>query len=167
MLFWGHTYAYWKEKLFGTMLSILSFFILIIWVKPEYATYKELIKEFPTIGMCVFGFLLTFLGIILQGDSPTIEWMKNNEKLYPSFIKKNKSVVVFSLILSIYSYFLGYLHFSENSFSFFGKSFTLFVVNNLSTIKIVMVSAFISMLIKYIYDTWVFIKIFYLLIKKN
>lgn len=154
----GKTIRFYLEKYGGSLLSIIIFCIFFLWIKPEYSTYKELIKEFPTLGMCAFGFLLTFLGIILQGDSETINWFRSRTILYKRFIKSNKNIVVMSLILSLYCYIIGYIDFKFNVelYSECIKIYELFTV-----------SLFISLAIKFIVDFWIFIRVFYLLIKKD
>ena len=73
--------------------------------------YLPFIAEFPTVGMCAFGFLLTFLGIILQGNSETIQWLMSKTNIYNRFILFNKRIVIVSFILSLYSYIIGYVDF--------------------------------------------------------
>ena len=72
MRVFGKTTSYWLEKCGGTLCGGFVFILFFTIIKPEYYSYKELIKEFPSIGMCAFGFMLTFLGIILQGDKNEI-----------------------------------------------------------------------------------------------
>ena len=99
MFMFGKKPAYWKEQFGGIILGfILS--VLVFVSSPELSKWKEFIKEIPNIGMCTFGFLLTFLGIILQGGSDTIEWMKSRKDLFPRFIAFNKRIVILSIILS-------------------------------------------------------------------
>ena len=89
MQVFGKTISYWYEKYGGTLYGCLVFILFLFIIKPEFYSYKELIQEFPSIGMCAFGFMLTFLGIILQGDSSTIKYMKSRKTLYDKFIFYN------------------------------------------------------------------------------
>ena len=93
MRVFGKTISYWHEKYGGTLYGVLAFKLFLVVIKPEYYSYKELIQEFPSIGMCAFGFMLTFLGIILQGDSSTIQYMKSRQVLYDKFIAYNKIIL--------------------------------------------------------------------------
>ena len=108
MRVFGKTISFWCEKYGGTLCGCFVFVLFLFIIKPEYYSYKKLIQEFPSIGMCAFGFMLTFLGIILQGDSSTIKYMKSRQILYDKFIAYNKIVVIMSLIISFYSYIIGY-----------------------------------------------------------
>lgn len=153
----GYTISYIVERFGGTLLFIITMCLCLFWLKPNFSTFKELIKEFPTLGMCAFGFLLTFLGIILQGNSDTINWFRSRTTLYERFIKSNKNIVVMSLILSLYCYIIGYIDFQVNS------EYLRFI----EIFELIGVSLFISLSIKFIFDFWTFIKVFYLLIKKD
>jgi len=156
----GKKIAYIKEQYFGLILGfIVSVFVFLI--NPELSKWKEFIKEFPTIGMFVFGFLLTLLTIILQGNSSTIEWMKSRENLFKRFISFNKRVVIISIILSVYAYFLAYFNFDWIK-GYFTDYMSLYVFA-----KKILISVFVLLFVWLLYDVMYFIKIFYLLIKKN
>ena len=160
MLIFGKKIAYWKEKLGGIILGIiLSVFVFLI--SPELSKWKEFIKEIPNVGMCTFGFLLTFLGIILQGGSKTIEWMKSRETLFQRFIDFNRRIVILSIVISVYAYFLAFFNFEWIKECF---------VNCICLYEIILrilISTFAFLSVWFLYDTMYFIKIFYLLIKKN
>jgi hypothetical protein len=156
----GKTFAYWKEKIGGIILGfILSVFLFLL--NPELSEWKEFIKEIPNIGMCTFGFLLTFLGIILQGGSDTIEWMKSREALFQRFISFNKRIVILSIILSVYAYFVAFFNFE------WIQDCLVHYVCLYETILKLLISIFMLISIWFLYDVMYFIKIFYLLIKKN
>ena len=160
MFIFGKKPAYWKEQLGGMILGFI-FFALVFLSNPELSKWKVFIKEIPNIGMCTFGFLLTFLGIILQGGSKTIEWMKSREILFQRFISFNKRIVILSIVLSVYAYFLAYFN-----FEWIGECF----VNCTCLFEIItktLISVFALFSVWFLYDTMYFIKIFYLLIKKN
>jgi hypothetical protein len=159
MRIFGKTFAYWKEYLGGAFLGII-FSVFIFWINPELSKWKDFIQEIPNIGMCVFGFLLTFLGIILQGGSKTIEWMKSKNILFHRFVSFNKRVVILSFILSIYAYFLGYFN-----FEWFQKSLNCSYFFEI--LQKFLISSFTFLFVWLLIDTVQFIKIFYLLIKKD
>jgi hypothetical protein len=160
MLLFGKKLAYWKEKSGGIILGfILS--VIVFLINPELSKWREFIKEIPNVGMCTFGFLLTFLGIILQGGSKTIEWMKSRETLFQRFIAFNRRVVVLSIILSVYAYFLAFFNF-EWIREYFTGYICLYQV-----IRRIIISFFVLLAVWFLYDMMYFIKIFYLLIKKN
>jgi hypothetical protein len=160
MLIFGKEVAYWKEKLGGIIIGfILSVFVFLI--SPELSKWKEFIKEIPNIGMCTFGFLLTFLGIILQGGSNTIEWMKSRETLFQRFIDFNRRIVILSIVISVYAYFLAFFN-----FEWIRKYFTDFICIY-QIISKISISLFVLLSVWFLYDVMYFIKVFYLLIKKN
>lgn len=152
----GKTISYWYEKYGGYLWGVLVFILFLIIIKPEYYSYKELIQEFPSIGMCAFGFMLTFLGIILQGDSSTIKYMKSRQSLYDKFIAYNKTVVILSLIISIYSYIIGYVEINKIVSS---------VIPYYSYIKDVLIALFWGLATKLLVEVCIFVKLFYLLLK--
>jgi len=160
MLIFGKKVAYWKEQLGGIIFGvILSVFVFLI--NPELSQWKEFIKEIPNIGMCTFGFLLTFLGIILQGGSKTIEWMKSREILFQRFIDFNRRIVILSIVISVYAYFLAFFNF-EWTRGYFSDFMCIYQI-----IRKILISLFVLLSVWFLYDVMYFIKIFYLLIKKN
>lgn len=156
MRIFGKTISYCYEKCGGTLWGCFAFALFLIIIKPEYYSCKELIQEFPSIGMCAFGFMLTFLGIILQGDSTTIKYIKSRDVLYKRFISYNKIVVILSLIISIYSYFIGYAEI---------KIIISSIIPYYSYIKDFIIALFWGLVTKLFVDMCVFVKIFYLLLK--
>jgi hypothetical protein len=154
------TFAYWKEQ-YGGIFGGIVCSVLIFWINPELSQWKDFIQEIPSIGMCIFGFLLTFLGLILQGESKTIEWMKSREILFQRFISFNKRVVILSIVLSVYAYFLGYFNFEWlgnllQMYPCLCKMFTRLFI-----------SIFFFLFVWLLIDILKFTKIFYLLIQKN
>lgn len=89
------------------MFGIITFLILM-YIDIDTLKLDDFIKEIPTIGLGVFGFLLTFLSIIIQGTSDTIVWMKSRSILYNRFINYNRGVILLSLYLTIMSMIVGY-----------------------------------------------------------
>lgn len=154
----GKTISYWWEKYGGLFAGVIVCCIIGI-IHPASSSWKPFIVEFPAIGMCAFGFLLTFLGIILQGNSDTITWMMSRDVLYNRFIAFNKRIVIISFVLSLYSYIIGYADFQS-------------IKNNLSPqsyqiIKNVLISIFCGLLVWFIIDTIQFTRLFYILIRKS
>ncbi len=158
MRIFGKTLSYWWEKVGGLLLGIVTF--IIIWfINPNFSNWKPFILEFPAIGMCAFGFLLTFLGIILQGNSETINWMMSREKLYNRFISFNKRIVVISFALSLYSYIIGYTNFQNIR--------ALFSPQLVQIVKNISIGIFCGLLAWFIIDTLQFTRLFYVLIRKT
>lgn len=145
------------EKYGGLITGIIVFILFFFLIRTDSYNYKEIIKEFPSIGMFVFGFLLTLLGIILQANTGTIEMMKRRTVLYKRFIYYNKRTVIIAFILSIYSFVIGNLKININYlhqlyFFEYLKQFTIAI--------------FWGMVAKFIFDTYIFVKIFFILLKK-
>lgn len=154
----GKTVSYWLEK-FGGLFAGIIVCCIILTIHPTFSNWKSFIVEFPSIGMCAFGFLLTFLGIILQGNSDTIKWMMSREKLYNRFVDFNKRIVVISFILSLYSYIIGYVDF---------QIVKAFLNPQLVQIaKTFLVGVFCGLLVWFIIDTFQFTRLFYVLIRKT
>jgi len=158
MKIFNKTVSFWLEKYGGLFAGAIVCFI--IWaIHPSFSNWKSFIVEFPSIGMCAFGFLLTFLGIILQGNSDTIKWMMSRGKLYNRFIDFNKRIVGVSFILSLYSYVIGYVDFQ--------------IVKDLLNPQLVqfaktfLVGVFCGLLVWFIIDTFQFTRLFYVLIRKT
>lgn len=158
-MIFGKKIAYWIEIGGGIILGLVMA-IITFSINPSYNNWKGFIQEFPTIGMCAFGFLLTLLSIIIQGNSPNIERMKSRTNLFNRFILFNKRIVMLSLISSLYSYLLGYLNFNwiidgihvDECFVLFAEKFLL--------------SLFTFLFIWFIVDVIHFIRLFYVLIKE-
>lgn len=158
MRFFGKTLSYWWEKVGGLLLGIITF--IIIWIiNPNFSSWKPFILEFPAIGMCAFGFLLTFLGIILQGNSETINWMMSREELYNRFIAFNKRIVIISFVLSLYSYIIGYANFQSIR--------ALLYPQLVQIVKNISIGIFCGLLAWFIIDTFQFTRLFYVLIRKT
>jgi hypothetical protein len=154
------TFAYWKEQCGGIFAGIVCA-VFVFLINSKLPNWKDFIREIPGIGMCIFGFLLTFLGIILQGGSKTVEWMKSRKILFSRFIAFNKRVVILSIIVSVYAYFLGYFNFDclTGVFKNYPRTLSFFIR--------LLISAFSLLLVWLLIDILKFTKIFYLLIKKN
>ena len=150
IIIFGYTIDYWIERYCGSFLFWIILIIMIFWIKPKYIIFCDLIQEFPAIGMCSFGFLLTFLGIILQGNSEALTRFRSRKKLFERYVKNNKRIVTLSLFLSIYAYVIGYSHIEYFS---------------LSGVERFYVALFIDFFFKFVCDFVMFIRVFYLLIR--
>lgn len=100
-----------KENYLGVFLGLVAAAI-VIWLNPKYSSCISFIQAIPQLTSCIFGFLLALLGIILQGDSPTITAIKSRTTIYNRFIRYNKKVVYLSLILSVLTLVIGYVDYS-------------------------------------------------------
>ena len=149
----GKTIAKYIEQYGGPTLGFLAFYSCTHFIEVSYTSYKELIKQFPSIGMFAFGFLLTIMSIIIQSDHGIIKWLRSREVIYIEVVKFNKRVVTLSLILTLYTYVLGNYNFSQ-------------AIQSLVIFKY-LTPLYISFLIWFIFDIYIFLKVFYLLIIQN
>ena len=156
----GKTYSYWKESIGGIIIGFISS-ILIFFLSPKLSDWIDFMKGIPALCITIFGFLLTLLGIILQGNSPTINWMRSRKETFNRFVDYNKRIVLLSFIISIYSYILGFFN-----FKYYVEQLPLSdCIVNLGE-KIV-ISIFFGLLVWFVIDTLHFIKVFYALIKEK
>ena len=160
MFILGKKLAYWEEKYGGIFLGIIIS-IPLFFIDTKIEAWRDFIKEIPSLGMCAFGFLLTFLGIILQGKSKTIKWMKSREVLFRRFISFNRRVVILSVVLLIYSYFLAFFNFEWIKSLFISLECYFYLVQK------TLISCFLILLVWFLHDVIYFIHVFYLLIKRN
>ncbi len=139
-------------KLFDYLATpILSLILVLALYKFDLVCWEnscELIKAFPTIGTCSFGFLLTMFTVIIQGDNSAIQRMRVRKKPFIKFVSFNKYVVILSFCSTLYAYTIG-------NFSF-PKSFTGIDY---------LVDIFYLLLIWFILQTIYFLIVFYILVK--
>lgn len=88
----------------GGWIMACIVFAAFVFIPQELYDYHELLKTFPSIGLGVFGFMLTFIAIILQSDNKTITFIKSRKDLFALFVEYNKRVVYVSAILTITTY---------------------------------------------------------------
>lgn len=145
-----------EEK--GGWFAFILVFIISIFISPSNYNYLELIEGFPTIGLGVFGFMLTFVAIILQSDNETIAYMKGKQSLFALFVDYNKRVVITAALLTVYTYILPSLSYpsilAECTFDL--KEIVLRIC----------LSIYWATLIKLAVDMYYFIRSFYILLKK-
>ena len=158
MKIFGKTISYLMEKIGGLLAGIMVCCIIGA-IHPTFSHWKPFIAEFPTVGMCAFGFLLTFLGIILQGNSETIQWLMSKTNIYNRFILFNKRIVIVSFILSLYSYIIGYVDFQTLK--------DLLCPQLVQIAKSVLIGVFCGLLVWFTIDTFQFTRLFYVLIRKT
>lgn len=130
------------------ILSLVIVFFLYKFNLVNWVNSSELIKAFPTIGTCSFGFLLTMFTVIIQGNNSAIQQMRVRNKPFVRFVGFNKYVVILSFCFTLYAYIIG-------NFSF-PKSFTGIDY---------LVDIFYFMLIWFILQTIYFLIVFYILVK--
>ena len=105
------TFKFYKEKHGGIFVGLVIAVIIFI-SNPNIHMWKDFFRDFLQIGIFIFGFLLTLLGIILQGNSKTIKWMVSNEELYKRFINFHKRIILMSISLTFLSLFLSHFNFT-------------------------------------------------------
>ena len=146
---------------YGGWIAFVIGFILSCIISPNKYHYSELIKGFPAIGLGIFGFMLTFIAIILQSSNKTIDYMKSQETLFKCFVDYNKRVVFVSAILTLYAYLI-----SSFCLSVACIDWEIGGVPVQRLVKIAAISLFWGLLLKLCVDTFFFIKSFYVLLKK-
>jgi hypothetical protein len=157
----GKTFAYWKENAGGVILGLLAF-IISLFFNLQLPEWKEFIKGIPTICMFIFGSLFTFLAIILQGQSETIDWIKSREKLFSRLVSFHKRIIYLSIVLFCYSYFILFFNFD------WIKSFTILnFIPFYNLITKLPIAIFVALSVWFFIDTKCFIGIFYKLLKND
>lgn len=136
------------DYFFTPILSLIMVFPLYKFDLVCWGNSSDLIKAFPTIGTCSFGFLLTMFTVIIQGNNSAIQQMRVRKKPFLRFVGFNKYVVILSFCSTLYAYVLG-------NFSF-PKSFTGIDY---------LVDVFYFILIWFILQTIYFLIVFYILVK--
>lgn len=147
-----------KENYLGVLLGLVAA-VIVVWLNPPYSSCILFIQAIPQLTSCIFGFLLALLGIILQGDSPTITAMKARTIFYNRFIKYNKKVVYLSLILSVLTLVIGFADYT----SIDGWLVNINRCINESAKKLILSSITFGIVWLFV-DLLTFLKLFYLLI---
>lgn len=145
---------------YGGWFAFVFGFIVACFISPDKYHYSKLIHGFPAIGLGIFGFMLTFIAIILQSSNNTINYMKSQDTLFKSFVDYNKRVVYVSAILTMYTYLI-------SSFSIpFSIDYMICGFSIYQSVRIIAMSLFWGLLLKLSVDTLFFIKTFYILLRK-
>lgn len=155
------TFAKIRENYLGIFCGF--FCGIVAWVlNPSYEESIDLIRALPQLSTCIFGFLLTLLGIILQGDGPVIKNMRGSNVIYNRFINYNKKVVIISFVLTLLALIAGYVHYDwiHNIIISICPSLTV-IVRKL----VISILTFGSVWL--VVDLTIFIRLFYLLIKQS
>jgi hypothetical protein len=139
------------EKYFTYIIGLIVAFLLYKYTNVTYQGSLEFIKQFTSIGTCTFGFLLTLFSLVMQGDNQVINKMRKRHKPFLLFIAVNKKIVVFSFLLTIYAYVVGYIDITT-------------IISNCENLKIA-VCLFYGGFVCFILETIYFLIIFYLLIQ--
>lgn len=156
------TFAKIKENYSGCFLGLLLAALVIFLINPTYADCINMIRALPQLTTCIFGFLLTLLGIILQSNGPVITKMKDSTVIYGRFISFNKRIVILSFGVTILALVMGYFNYDwlktllmnwHSILPTFVRKFFIFVLTCSSTCLVV--------------DLMVFVKLFYMLIKES
>ncbi len=147
-----------KENYKGVFFGLVAA-IIIVKVNPNYGSCLSFIKELPQLTSCIFGFLLALLGIILQGDSPTIKDMKSRPVMYNRFINYNKKVVYLSLILSVVTLVIGYIDYDYIDGLFISQYSCVKMI-----VKKIIISSITFGIVWLFVDLLTFLRLFYLLI---
>lgn len=155
MATWAKIKENWSGVFWGFLMAIIMYY-----VNPKYSECRELIKAIPQLSTCVFGFLLTLLGIILQGSGPVIERMKSSTILFNRFIGYNKRIVLLSFFISIVAFVFGYI-----DFSWAKECMASFCASSVVFVKKLFISLLTWSCVWLIVDMITFINLFYLLIK--
>ena len=98
------------EKYAAAIIGITFGYFIYRYCGINYESSKEFIKQYTTIGTCLFGFLLTLFSIIIQGKNVVINKIKSNRNTFIRFVRLNKQVVIVTLLLTIYAYIIGYIN---------------------------------------------------------
>lgn len=98
------------EKYAAAIIGITFGYFIYRYCGINYESSKEFIKQYTTIGTCLFGFLLTLFSIIIQGKNVVINKIKSNRNTFIRFVRLNKQVVMVTLLLTIYAYIIGYIN---------------------------------------------------------
>lgn len=140
------------ENSLSIIIGICLCVYVLLWLDISVDLLVPIMKDFQNIGICVFGFLITTMSIIIQGNSETILKIKNNEIIYKRIISLNKRVVIISLIAAIYSLIFG----------------NITITLNLSTgiYWRIISSIFCGIIVVFLLDLILFAKVFFYIIKK-
>ena len=157
MSIFNKSFSYYIENFLGSSTFVVVFVFLYSQTECFFDSSLELIKAFPTIGITSFGFLLAVLSIILQGNGETIQFIKSREVLYKKFIHFNKKTILLSFFASVFAFVVGNI-----------KIENFFHINegNLLLYKHIVVSVFFGAFIWFVIDVLMFIRVFYLIIRR-
>ena len=154
------TFAKIKENYLGAFCGVLCGFIAWL-VNPSYADCIDMIRALPQLTTCVFGFLLTLLGIILQGDGPIITKMRASTAIYNRFINYNKKVVILSFVMTLLALMAGFVHYNWLRGLLLSLSPCLTII-----VRKLAIAVLVTGSIWLVVDLTIFVRLFYLLIRQ-
>lgn len=154
--------SYYIEKyspiVLGLIAGALCFYIGLSH-NINFATCKNLMFNFPSIGLTIFGFGLTLLAILIQSNSEfVIKIREKHEGLFNRVINKNKELVYISLLLSVFSYLLSFIYSLNHIFN--DLDWYLYI-------KLFLISIFFTFIVYLFLTLYFFIKTFYLIITQR
>jgi len=155
------TFAKIRENYLGIFCGFLCG--IVAWfLDPSYEESIDLIRALPQLTTCIFGFLLTLLGIILQGDGPVIKNLRDSTIIYNRFINYNKKVVIISFVMTLLALIAGYVHYNWIHNIIISVCPCLAAIVRKLAISILTLGS-----VWLVVDLTIFIRLFYLLIKQN
>lgn len=126
---------------------------------PSFYGSMKAISNLPTITTCIFGFLLTLFGIIIQGNGAMIKKMKSTNVVFERYISFTKRIIWISLFLSVFAFGVGSINMSWWNVVFEDLPIRRIIVEEL----VLMVLVFFSFWL--VLDLIYFIHLFFLLIR--
>lgn len=126
---------------------------------PTFEGSLNAIRNLPTITTCIFGFLLTLFGIIIQGNGEVIKKMKNTNVVYNRYISFTCRVIYISLFLSVFAFVVSSINLSWWKVIFEDSDYVRLAIEGI----IMRILVFFSFWL--IIDLFYFIHLFFLLIR--
>lgn len=146
-------------ELYGGWIGFLVISICMFFVPIDFYNYRAIIDSTPEVSISVFGILLAFMGIILQGQNETIKAMLSNESNYKSFTSYGGRIEWCSALLTLYSLVITKIHLS------------IVMPDCLQVtipyIKQISVALYWGMIVKLSIDLYYYIRLFILLFNTN
>lgn len=105
----GKFLDYYLSLIFSIAVSVLLFNRDMI----NFDNSTDLFQQFPVLGTCSFGFLLTMFTVIIQGNNSAIRQMRDRKKPYERFVNFNKYVVILAFLVTVYAFVIGNFKFAE------------------------------------------------------
>lgn len=100
------TLAVLLEK-FGGPLVGFGMTLFLFQFHPDFDKNIETIRNIPTLTTCIFGFMLTLFGLIIQGNGEIIVKMKNNSLIFKRFLSFTKRIIFLALGISVFAFMIG------------------------------------------------------------
>lgn len=151
-----------KDSLFEHYAGWIGFFVIFIcmfFVPIGFYDYRAIICSTPEVSISIFGLLLAFMGIILQGQNETIKAMLANENNYSTFTSYGSRIEWCSALLTIYSLVVTNIHISV--------IIPECLLSVIPDVKQVAVALYWAMIAKLSIDLYYYIRIFKLLFKSS